>query len=139
MHGRNMDKAYLEMAFSNLAAKGQLKFVQKSYKFSETAQKAGEHKPGQFWTDSQKQEKEWQRQEAQRKADAERTRDNPAAAAEAEWKWKWDRLQGNSYSQTSRVKAILIVKPDGTPDYKAMYNAGLAMLDESNRQPLDRY
>jgi hypothetical protein len=138
MRGRNMDKAYLEMAFSNLAAKGQLKFVTKSYKFSETAQKAGEHKPGQFWTDSQKQEKEWQRQEAQRKADAEAARNNPAPA-DALYKEKWDRLQGNSYAQTSRVRAILINKPDGTPDYKAMYNAGLALLDESNRQPLDRY
>jgi hypothetical protein len=138
MHGREMNKSYLEMAFSNLSAKGQLHFISSSYKPSALAEKS-QHEPGKFWNDSRVEQRKWELEEAQRKALAEKIRDNPAAAADAEWESMWNRLQGNSYAQTSRAKAILILKNDGSPDYKAMFNAALAMMDESQRQPLDRY
>jgi hypothetical protein len=137
MHGRSMDKSYLEMAFSNLVAKGVLHFLPSNYKPSVLAEKST-HEPGKFWTDSRIQEREWQRAEAKRKADAEAARGN-TAPADSIYQEKWERLQGNSYAQTSRVRAILIQNADGTPNYKAMYEAGLQMLDESGRQPLDRY
>ncbi len=141
MHGREMSNDYLQMAFSNLTAKGQLHFIPSTHKLSEVAQKAEAektHKPGVFFEDSRIKEREWQRAEARRKADAEAARGN-TTPSDAVWKEKWDRLQGNSYAQTSRVRAIWISRPDGSPDYKAMYEAGLALLDESGKQPLDRY
>ena len=134
MHGREVNKGYLEMAFSNLTAKGVLHFLPSNYKPSALAEEST-HESGKFWTDSRIQEREWQRAEAQRRADAEAARNNPVPADNL-YKEKWDRLQGNSYAQTSRVRAILINKPDGTPDYRAMYEAGLRMLDESGRQPI---
>jgi hypothetical protein len=140
MHGRPMTNDYLQMAFSNLSPRGVLHFLPSSHKLSAVAQKAEAekaHKPGKFWTDSRIEEHEWQLAEARRKADAEAARNG--LPADREWQDKWERLQGNSYAQTSRVRAILITHPDGTPDYKAMYAAGLALLDESGRQPLDRY
>ncbi len=140
MHGREMTgsagRDYLQMAFSNLTAKGVLHFVPSTHKLSAVAEKS-QHEPGKFWNDSRIQEREWQRAEAKKRADAEAARDNPVPADNL-YKEKWDRLQGNSYAQTSRVRAILISRPDGTPDYKAMYEAGLALLDESHKQPLDR-
>lgn len=141
MRGREMNKGYLEMAFNNLAAKGELHYLPTGYKLSAAAQKAETekktHEPGKFWTDSRIQEREWELAEARRKADQEAARNG--LPVDREWQSKWERLQGNSYAQTSRVRSILIQNPDGTPDYKAMYQAGLAMLDESGRQPLDRY
>jgi hypothetical protein len=129
MHGRPMDEGYLKMAFSNLSPKGTLHFLPSNYKPSALAEKST-HEPGKFWTDSRIQEREWQRAEAKRKADAEAARGN-TAPADSIYQEKWDRLQGNSYAQTSRVRAILIQNADGTPNYKAMYEAGLQMLDES--------
>jgi hypothetical protein len=138
MHGRSMTKDYLEMAFSNLAAKGVLHFVSSTHKLSEVAQKAEKtHKPGVFFEDSRIQEREWQLAESRRKADAEAARNG--LPADNVWREKWESLQGNSYAQTSRVRAILIQNPDGSPNYRAMYEAGLSLLDESGRQPLDRY
>lgn len=138
MHGRSMTKDYLEMAFSNLVAKGVLHFVSSTHKLSEVAQKAEKtHKPGVFFEDSRIAEREWQRAESRRKADAEAARNG--LPADNVWREKWESLQGNSYAQTSRVRAILIQNPDGSPNYRAMYEAGLSLLDESGRQPLDRY
>ena len=78
--------------------------------------------------------------EARRKADRQEAARNGLPVDRAAGIEVGTTPQGNSYAHTSRVRSILITEsPTAPQDYKAMYQAGLAMLDESGRQPLDRY